>query len=148
MELPRLSANIQCRLYCNIFLSVTCKTVFHGTKIALQKWVLAISLIANAKKSLSSHQLARDLDLNQKTGWYMMTRIRAEIAKKGGHYYKGSLRQMKPISVASLASQTSAKMRTRKTRMWHGERRYHRCCPKGWKSCRTTCTEPNWTHDP
>ena len=44
---------------CHVTFKVTCGTVFHGTKIALQKWFLAISLIANAKKSLSSHQLAR-----------------------------------------------------------------------------------------
>ena len=54
--------------------------VFHGTKIPLQKWFVAIALIVNAKKSLSSHQLARDLDLNQKTAWYILTRIRAEMA--------------------------------------------------------------------
>ena len=50
---------------------------------------MAISLIANAKKSLSSHQLARDLDLNQKTAWYIVTRIRAEMAKKGGAGLEG-----------------------------------------------------------
>ncbi len=67
---------------CNASFKVTCGTVFHGTKIELQKWFLAISLVVNAKKSLSSCQLARDLDLNQKTAWYFMTRIRAEMAKK------------------------------------------------------------------
>ena len=67
---------------CNASFKVTCGTVFHGTKIALQKWFLAICLIGNAKKSLSSHQLARDLDLNQKTAWYIMVRIRAEMLKK------------------------------------------------------------------
>lgn len=66
---------------CKVSFKVTTDTVFHGTKIELQKWFLAISLIGNAKKSLSSHQLARDLNLNQKTAWYMMTRIRAEMAK-------------------------------------------------------------------
>ena len=68
---------------------MTCNTVFHGTKIALQKWFLAISLVLNAKKSLSSYQLARDLDLNQKTAWRMETCIRAEMAKKGGVLLKG-----------------------------------------------------------
>ena len=38
----------------------------------------------NAKKSLSSYQLARDLDLNQKTAWYMMQRIRSEMMRKEG----------------------------------------------------------------
>lgn len=74
---------------CGASFRVTCGTVFHKSKIALQKWFLAISLILNAKKSLSSHQLARDLDLNQKTAWYIMTRIRAEMAKKGGALLKG-----------------------------------------------------------
>ena len=75
---------------CQATFKVTHGTVFHGNpKIALQKWFLAISLIANAKKSLSSCQLSRDLDLNQKTAWYMMTRIRAEMAKKGGALLQG-----------------------------------------------------------
>lgn len=67
---------------CRATFKVTQGTVFHGTKIPLQKWVLAISLVLNAKKSLSSHQLSRDLDLNQKTAWYIQTRIRAEMANK------------------------------------------------------------------
>ncbi|MYA72295.1 IS1595 family transposase [Candidatus Poribacteria bacterium] len=67
---------------CRASFKVTCGTVFHGTKISLQKWFMAIALIVNAKKSLSSHQLARDLDLNQKTAWYIQTRIRAEMANK------------------------------------------------------------------
>ncbi len=65
---------------CKATFKVTCGTVFHGTKIELQKWFLAISLMLNAKKSLSSHQLARDLKLNQSTAWSMMHKIRAEMA--------------------------------------------------------------------
>ena len=67
---------------CRATFKVTHGSVFHGTKIPLQKWFMAIALIVNAKKSLSSHQLARDLDLNQKTAWYILTRIRAEMANK------------------------------------------------------------------
>ena len=55
---------------------VTSGTIFQGTKIPLQKWFAAIAILLNAKKSVSSHQLARDLDLNQKTAWYLSTRIR------------------------------------------------------------------------
>ena len=36
--------------------------------------------MANAKKSLSSYQLARDLDLTQPTALYMQARIRAAMA--------------------------------------------------------------------
>ena len=74
---------------CTATFKVTCKTVFHGTKVALQKWFLAISLIVNAKKSLSSYQLSRDLDLNQKTAWRIVTCIRAEMMKKGSALLQG-----------------------------------------------------------
>ena len=59
-------------------------TIFEKTRLPLQKWFLAIGLIVNAKKSLSSCQLARDLELNQKSAWYMQSRIRAEMASKQG----------------------------------------------------------------
>ena len=55
-------------------------TVMQGTKVPLQKWFLAIALMLNAKKSLSSSQMARDLELNQKTAWYLAMRIRAAMA--------------------------------------------------------------------
>ncbi|RKU27275.1 hypothetical protein C6499_12080 [Candidatus Poribacteria bacterium] len=67
---------------CRASFKVTQGTVFHGTKIPLQKWFLAIALMTNAKKSLSSYQLSRDLDLNQKTALYIQERIRAEMLKK------------------------------------------------------------------
>ena len=50
------------------------------TQIPLQKWFFAIVLVVNAKKSLSSYQLSRDLELNQKSAWYMQQRIRAAMA--------------------------------------------------------------------
>ena len=56
--------------------------LFHGTKIPLQKWFLTISLMGNAKKSLSSCQLTRDLGLKQKTSWHLMMKIRAEMGKE------------------------------------------------------------------
>ena len=74
---------------CNASFKVTQGTVFHKTQIPLQKWFIAIALVLNAKKSLSSCQLARDLDLNQKTVWYILTRIRAEMSKKGGALLQG-----------------------------------------------------------
>ena len=74
---------------CGASFKVTCGTVFHGTKIPLQKWFMAIALIVNAKKSLSSYQLSRDLDLKQKAAWFLLTRIRAEMAKKGGALLQG-----------------------------------------------------------
>ena len=69
---------------CKSSFNVLSGTIFQQTKIPLQKWFMAIGLIINAKKSLSSCQLGRDLDLNQKSAWYMQQRIRAEMATKEG----------------------------------------------------------------
>ena len=68
---------------------VTSGTMFQGTHIPLQKWFFAIVLITNAKKSLSSCQLARDLDMNQKSAWFMMQRIRAEMERNNGGILQG-----------------------------------------------------------
>jgi transposase-like protein len=59
-------------------------TIFQKTKIPLQKWFLAIALILNAKKSLSSWQLSRDLDLNQKSAWFLAMRLRRAMTGKEG----------------------------------------------------------------
>jgi hypothetical protein len=64
--------------------------MFQKTKIPLQKWFLGITLVMNAKKSLSSCQLGRDLDLHSRTAWYMQVRIRAEMAsQESGVFLKG-----------------------------------------------------------
>ena len=65
---------------CKGSFNVLSKTVMQKTRVPLQKWFLAIGLVVNAKKSLSSHQLARDLDLTQPTALFMQERIRASMA--------------------------------------------------------------------
>ena len=66
---------------CNTTFSVTVGTIFHHTHLPLQKWLLAVSLVLNAKKGLSARQLARDLEVNKNTGWRMAMQIRAAMAE-------------------------------------------------------------------
>src|ERR1700693_4187805 len=66
---------------CKSSFNVLSGTIFQKTKIPLQKWFLAVGLVLNAKKSVSSHQLARDLDMNQKSAWFMAMRIRHAMLK-------------------------------------------------------------------
>ena len=67
---------------CKSSFNVLAGTLFQGTKIPLHKWFMAIVLMANAKKSLSSYQLARHLGMTQQSTWYMMQRIRSEMASQ------------------------------------------------------------------
>ena len=74
---------------CKSSFNVLSGTLFQGTKISLTKWFVGIALMASAKKSLSSCQLARHLGLNQMSAWYMMQRIRREMDRKGETLLKG-----------------------------------------------------------
>ena len=51
---------------CKSSFNVLSGTIFEKTRIPLQKWFLGIALIVNARKSLSSCQLARDLDMTHR----------------------------------------------------------------------------------
>jgi transposase-like protein len=51
-------------------------TLFESTKLPITKWFFAIHLITNAKKGISSLQLARDLHVNKNTAWFLQKRIR------------------------------------------------------------------------
>ena len=68
---------------CNTSYSVTVGTIFHKTHVDLQKWFLAISLILNAYKGISARQLARDLEVNKNTAWYLAMRVRGAMIEHG-----------------------------------------------------------------
>jgi hypothetical protein len=51
-------------------------TIFEDTKIPLVKWYMALYIFSSHKKGVSSHQLAKDIDVTQKTAWFMLHRLR------------------------------------------------------------------------
>lgn len=58
------------------YFNVKTNTIFDNTKLPLQKWFLAIWLVTSHKKGISSLQLSRDIDVTQKSAWFMLQRIR------------------------------------------------------------------------
>jgi len=60
---------------CNTTFSVTVRTVFHRTRLPLQKWFLAVVLILDSRRGVSARQLATSLNVNKNTAWYLSTRI-------------------------------------------------------------------------
>ena len=61
---------------CRYRFSVTTGTIFHDSHLPLPKWFLAVLLICEAKKGISSCQLHRTLGVAKKTAWYLNHRIR------------------------------------------------------------------------
>lgn len=58
------------------YFNVKTNTLFDSSKIELRKWFVAIWLVTSHKKGISSAQLSRDIDVTQKTAWFMLQRIR------------------------------------------------------------------------
>lgn len=72
------SGMYKCRS-CHIRFTVRTGTMFEGSRIPLRKWFLAIYIFLSHKKGLSSVQLAKDIDVTQKTAWFMLQRIRCNL---------------------------------------------------------------------
>ncbi|MES2701015.1 MAG: hypothetical protein V4649_00155 [Bacteroidota bacterium] len=58
------------------YFNVCTDTLFDNTKIELPTWFLAIYLVAENKNGISSIQLAKELNVTQKTAWFMNYRVR------------------------------------------------------------------------
>ena len=58
------------------YFNVRTATLFDNTKVELRKWFVAIWIVTSHKKGISSLQLGRDIDVTQKTAWFMLQRIR------------------------------------------------------------------------
>ena len=61
---------------CQKKFTVITGTVFESSKIKLRYWFAALYLLSAHRKGISSHQLARDLGLTQKTAWFILHRLR------------------------------------------------------------------------
>jgi transposase-like protein len=67
---------------CNKQFSTKVGTIFEDSPITLDKWFVAMWLLANCKNGISSYELARDLGVTQKTGWFMLHRLRLAMRAK------------------------------------------------------------------
>jgi transposase-like protein len=59
-------------------------TLFGESKITLHKWFIAIYLLTNSKKGISSLALAEQVGVSQKTAWFMDMRIREALKQSKG----------------------------------------------------------------
>ena len=61
---------------CRERFTVTVGTMFENSHVPLRKWFLALYMFLSHKKGISSVQLAKDINVTQKTAWFMLNRIR------------------------------------------------------------------------
>jgi transposase-like protein len=74
---------------CKKQFTVKVGTIFEDSALGMDKWMTAVWMITNCKNGISSYEIARALGVTQKTGWFMLHRIRTAmhanpIKKLGG----------------------------------------------------------------
>tara|TARA_R110000772_G_scaffold71427_7_gene156601 strand:- start:578 stop:1507 length:930 start_codon:yes stop_codon:yes gene_type:complete len=70
--------------YCRKQFTVTIGTVFENSRVPLNKWLMAVYMMASSKKGVSSKQLERTLGVTYKTAWFMSHRIREAMKDVNG----------------------------------------------------------------
>jgi transposase-like protein len=65
-------------------------SIFQDSNIPLKKWFMAIYLITNHKKGISSVQLGKDIGVTQKSAWFMLHRLR-HASKTNSFEFQGTV---------------------------------------------------------
>lgn len=85
--------------------SVKVGSIMEDSPLSIDKWLVAVWLITNAKNGISSYELSKAIGVTQKSAWFMLHRIRLAMqdetgGKLGGHievdetYIGGKARNM------------------------------------------------------
>ena len=97
---------------CHKKFTVISGTIFENTKIKLNVWFEAIFVITAHKKGISSHQLAKDIGVSQKTAWFINHRIREMLTAKN----PALLENMVEVDESWIGGKSINKHRSKKVR--------------------------------
>ncbi|RZU42826.1 IS1595 family transposase [Edaphobacter modestus] len=61
---------------CDKQFSLKVGTIFEDSAITLDKWMLAMWMLANCRNGVSSYELGRTIGVTQRSAWFMLHRIR------------------------------------------------------------------------
>lgn len=100
------------------YFNVKTATIFESSNIPMQKWYVALYLLTSHKKGISSHQLAKDIKVTQKTAWFILSRLR--YAMLHWDYKAKQLSNTVEIDEAYVGGDTANKHQSKKKGI-HGE---------------------------
>ncbi|MEO5943746.1 MAG: IS1595 family transposase, partial [Ferruginibacter sp.] len=95
------------------YFNVRTNTIFDNTKIPLQKWFLALYVFSSHKKGISSHQLAKDITVTQKSAWFLLHRLRYAFDHPN---FKAAVGGIVEIDEAGIGGQSYYKHANKKTK--------------------------------
>jgi len=78
--------------------SVKVGTIFEDSALGLDKWLVTLWLLCNCKNGVSSYEIARDVEVTQKSAWFMLQRLRL-VLKNVEAMPIGSKSKTKPVEI-------------------------------------------------
>jgi hypothetical protein len=66
-------------------------TIFEDSPITLDKWLLAMWMLANCKNGVSSYEISRSTGITQKSCWFMLQRLRLALQGEDGGKLSGEV---------------------------------------------------------
>jgi hypothetical protein len=96
--------------------SVKVGTIMEDSAIGLDKWLIAMWLISNARNGVSSYELARSIGVTQKSGWFMLHRIRLAMQDEDGGKLGGDVE----VDETYIGGKVRNMHQSRRERLGHG----------------------------
>jgi len=69
---------------CRKQFSVKVDSLFEDSPLGLDKWLVALWMLCNCKNGVSSHEIARELGIAQKSAWHLLHRLRVALQMPEG----------------------------------------------------------------
>jgi transposase-like protein len=76
---------------CRKQFSVMTGTIFHGSKVPLQTWLMVIFEMCASKNGMAAREIERKYGVAPKTAWFMAHRIREAMRNRGSHKLIGDI---------------------------------------------------------
>ena len=70
---------------CKQDFSIRKNTIFDDSRLSLHKWFICIYLVNSSKQGISSLELARQVDITQKSAWLVLQRIKGAFVLNGSN---------------------------------------------------------------
>ncbi len=99
---------------CRKGFSVKIGTVLEKSKVLLRKWAFAICLELRNHKGVSSMKLHRDVNVTQKTAWFMLHRFREAWAGEAKALFEGPVEVDETYSGGKRKNRSNAKRKALK----------------------------------
>jgi transposase-like protein len=102
--------------------SIKVGTIFEDSALPLDKWLMAMWMVANCRNGVSSHEIKRTVGVTQKSAWHMLHRIRLAM-KEDDHIVPLGGRWIAPVEVDETAISGLPKNRHSKKRSEVGDKK-------------------------